>query len=160
MGQSNSSLKPSKSVSNDPIRGYKPTGLYSDFFWDLKVVKKLVGERKLAPMVKGLDEEQPKSDECPICYLYYPLLNFTQCCDKEICTECLLQIKKPNSLDIECPYCLHAKLKTVFRGPKSEGRRLSELEEQRKVEALQEKMREEERERDAQRIQAISSGQP
>ena len=35
--------------------------------------------------------------ECPICFLYYPpLLNKTRCCDQPICSECFVQIKRPD----------------------------------------------------------------
>lgn len=34
--------------------------------------------------------------ECPICFLYYPpYLNRTRCCDQPICSECFVQIKRP-----------------------------------------------------------------
>lgn len=35
--------------------------------------------------------------ECPICFLYYPpYLNRTRCCDQAICSECFVQIKRPD----------------------------------------------------------------
>jgi hypothetical protein len=35
--------------------------------------------------------------ECPICFLYYPpYLNKTRCCDQQICSECFVQIKRPD----------------------------------------------------------------
>ncbi|KAG0123346.1 hypothetical protein HOY82DRAFT_495258 [Tuber indicum] len=35
--------------------------------------------------------------ECPICFLYYPpYFNKTRCCDQEICSECFVQIKRPD----------------------------------------------------------------
>lgn len=35
--------------------------------------------------------------ECPICFLYYPkFLNLTRCCAQPICTECFVQIKRPD----------------------------------------------------------------
>ncbi|CAF9924003.1 MAG: SNF1-interacting protein [Alectoria fallacina] len=36
------------------------------------------------------------ASECPICFLYYPpYLNKTRCCDQAICSECFVQIKRP-----------------------------------------------------------------
>lgn len=36
------------------------------------------------------------STECPICFLFYPpYLNKTRCCDQAICSECFVQIKRP-----------------------------------------------------------------
>ncbi len=35
--------------------------------------------------------------DCPICFLSYPpYLNHTRCCDQEICSECFVQIKRPD----------------------------------------------------------------
>ncbi|KYG46602.1 hypothetical protein M433DRAFT_34724, partial [Acidomyces richmondensis BFW] len=35
--------------------------------------------------------------ECPICFMYYPpFLNKTRCCDQPICSECFVQIKRPD----------------------------------------------------------------
>lgn len=37
------------------------------------------------------------ANECPICFLYYPpYLNTTRCCDQPICSECFVQIKRPD----------------------------------------------------------------
>ncbi|RDW71758.1 hypothetical protein BP5796_07792 [Coleophoma crateriformis] len=37
------------------------------------------------------------SIECPICFIYYPpYLNKTRCCDQLICSECFVQIKRPD----------------------------------------------------------------
>lgn len=37
------------------------------------------------------------ASECPICFLYYPpYLNKTRCCDQAICSECFVQIKRPD----------------------------------------------------------------
>ena len=37
------------------------------------------------------------ASECPICFLFYPpYLNKTRCCDQAICSECFVQIKRPD----------------------------------------------------------------
>jgi hypothetical protein len=37
------------------------------------------------------------ASECPICFLYYPpYLNHTRCCGQDICSECFVQIKRPD----------------------------------------------------------------
>lgn len=37
------------------------------------------------------------AEECPICFIYYPpYLNKTRCCDQAICSECFVQIKRPD----------------------------------------------------------------
>ncbi|KAF2645115.1 hypothetical protein P280DRAFT_390834 [Massarina eburnea CBS 473.64] len=37
------------------------------------------------------------ASECPICFLYYPpYLNKTRCCEQPICSECFVQIKRPD----------------------------------------------------------------
>ena len=52
------------------------------------------------PYVNGLPLEAylyREVSECPICFLYYPIwLNKTRCCDQPICSECFVQIKRPD----------------------------------------------------------------
>lgn len=52
------------------------------------------------PYVSGLPLEAylyREPLECPICFLYYPpYLNKTRCCDQPICSECFVQIKRPD----------------------------------------------------------------
>lgn len=52
------------------------------------------------PYVSGLPIEAylyREPAECPICFLYYPpYLNKTRCCDQPICSECFVQIKRPD----------------------------------------------------------------
>ncbi|EME41358.1 hypothetical protein DOTSEDRAFT_73692 [Dothistroma septosporum NZE10] len=37
------------------------------------------------------------AEECPICFMYYPpYLNKTRCCHQAICSECFVQIKRPD----------------------------------------------------------------
>ncbi|PLB37187.1 Sip5p [Aspergillus candidus] len=51
------------------------------------------------PFVNGQPMEAylyKAASECPICFLYYPpYLNRTRCCDQPICSECFVQIKRP-----------------------------------------------------------------
>ena len=52
------------------------------------------------PYVNGQPMEAflyKNASECPICFLYYPpYLNKTRCCDQPICSECFVQIKRPD----------------------------------------------------------------
>ncbi|TPX18566.1 uncharacterized protein E0L32_002423 [Thyridium curvatum] len=52
------------------------------------------------PFVNGQPTEvflYKSGSECPICFLYYPpYLNHTRCCDQPICSECFVQIKRPD----------------------------------------------------------------
>ncbi|KAF3403676.1 Protein sip5 [Penicillium rolfsii] len=52
------------------------------------------------PFVNGQPIEvylYKEGTECPICFLYYPpYLNRTRCCDQPICSECFVQIKRPD----------------------------------------------------------------
>ncbi|CAG8977892.1 hypothetical protein HYALB_00001769 [Hymenoscyphus albidus] len=52
------------------------------------------------PFVNGQQIEvflYKNASECPICFLYYPpYLNKTRCCDQSICSECFVQIKRPD----------------------------------------------------------------
>ncbi len=52
------------------------------------------------PYVNGLRIEAflyKDATECPICFIYNPpYLNQTRCCDQPICSECFVQIKRPD----------------------------------------------------------------
>ena len=52
------------------------------------------------PFVNGQQIEAylyKDASECPICFLFYPpYLNKTRCCDQAICSECFVQIKRPD----------------------------------------------------------------
>jgi len=142
-------------VERDEVKYSNPNGLYPTCSWDMKVVKKLILEKKLAPFYPGTDERKATdSDECPICFLFYTGgLNNSRCCKKGLCTECFLQIKKPNTplSESTCPFCNRNKFTVVFTGPKKQEERQKEEEEEQKVLLLQQKMREDEIERDKER---------
>ena len=78
--------------------------------------------------------------ECPICFLYYPSnIATTRCCRQPICTECFVQIKRPNphapivhaddpnpppelpdTLVMEapvCPYCNESDFGVIYEPP-------------------------------------------
>lgn len=83
--------------------------------------------------------------ECPICFVYYPpYLNRTRCCDQPICSECFVQIKRPEphlpehehndpsnptprpeiadpeglvSEPANCPYCQQAEFGVIYEPP-------------------------------------------
>ncbi|KUI69995.1 Protein sip-5 [Cytospora mali] len=81
--------------------------------------------------------------ECPICFLYYPpYLNHTRCCDQPICSECFVQIKRPDphfpeghgdqenpnadpeeeaglliSEPAQCPYCQQPEFGVTYDAP-------------------------------------------
>ncbi|KAH7020822.1 uncharacterized protein B0I36DRAFT_229393, partial [Microdochium trichocladiopsis] len=52
------------------------------------------------PFVNGQPIEvflYKQGTECPLCLMYYPpFLNRTRCCDQLICSECFVQIKRPD----------------------------------------------------------------
>ncbi|KAI8150081.1 hypothetical protein BJV82DRAFT_585768 [Fennellomyces sp. T-0311] len=60
--------------------------------------------------------------ECPICFLYYPIyINYTRCCDKPICTECFLQLKRSSECPLvpaQCPFCVQANFGVIHVPPK------------------------------------------
>jgi len=142
-------------TERDEVKFSNPNGLYPTCSWDLKVVKKLILEKKLAPFYPGNDEKTSNdADECPICFLFYTGgLNNSRCCKKGMCTECFLQVKKPNIplSDSTCPFCNRTKFTVIFTGPKPQEERQKEEEEEQRVLMLQQKMREEEIERDKER---------
>jgi len=133
---------------------WEPTSLYPQCYWNQRVLKKLVLERKLSPISVGIDEELDNYDECPICFLYYfGGLNRTRCCKKEICTECYIQIQKPDGPRISCPFCKMDNLSVRFVGPKSTKERREEEEEEEQYRAAERRMRETEIESDKARME-------
>lgn len=83
-----------------------------------------------------------EGSECPICFLYYPpYLNHTRCCDQPICSECFVQIKRPDphfpeshdnqdnpeanpeaaemltSEPAQCPYCQQSEFGVTYDPP-------------------------------------------
>lgn len=84
------------------------------------------------------------ASECPVCFLYYPPhLNKTRCCDQPICSECFVQIKRPDphppehhdengnpvpaqeqgedsllvSEPSKCPYCTQSEFGVTYEAP-------------------------------------------
>ena len=88
--------------------------LYPSCTWDDRVVRRLIGDGKLAARMRGAETRESKTEvECPICFLYYEQVNSTKCCKAFICTECFLQFTPPpnrkhnsgNSKSCDCPFC-------------------------------------------------------
>jgi len=148
MGGTLSGRRDTRDASPTP-QFVEPTGLYSTCNWDVKVIKRLVINKKLAPIYPGREDcNEDGYEECPICFLFYPGgLNRSNCCRKGICTECFLQIKKPNS-QATCPFCNRTSYTITFSGPLSKEERDKEAQEQQKVIELRIKIRNEEMEQD------------
>ncbi|KAF0524581.1 cellular response to glucose starvation-related protein [Gigaspora margarita] len=81
---------------------------------------------KEASPVKTLESQLYKGAvECPICFLYYPRnINYSRCCDQPICTECFVQIKRPeggslgaNNSSAVCPYCVEPNFGVYYKPP-------------------------------------------
>ena len=57
--------------------------------------------------------------ECPICFLTYPpYLNQTRCCDQPICSECFVQIRRPDPHQPE--HVVEAQNRDPNEGPRAE----------------------------------------
>eukprot|EP01101_Sappina_pedata_P002678 TRINITY_DN12897_c0_g1_i1.p1 TRINITY_DN12897_c0_g1~~TRINITY_DN12897_c0_g1_i1.p1 ORF type:complete len:235 (-),score=43.39 TRINITY_DN12897_c0_g1_i1:47-751(-) len=114
-------------------------GIYPTCEWDHKMIKRMVVDKKVAPIFKGAgDPPGDEWDECPLCFLNYPLLNKLVCCRKYLCTECYLQIKKPKIDSFCCPFCNQNDCTAVYMGPKSiEEREIEHLEEKKVTDLLE-----------------------
>ncbi|XP_010531899.1 PREDICTED: protein sip5 [Tarenaya hassleriana] len=140
----------------------RPQGLYANKDVDVKKLKKLILESKLAPCYPGDDESGHDLEECPICFLYYPSLNRSRCCMKSICTECFLQMKNPNSArPTQCPFCKTSNYAVEYRGVKTkEEKGMEQVEEQRVIEAqirMRQKELQDEEERMQKQLESCSS---
>jgi len=138
-----------------------PQGLYPHPDIDLRKLRRLIVEAKLAPCHPGADDPRPDLDECPICFLFYPSLNRSKCCGKWICTECFLQMKSPTSCrPTQCPYCKMLNYAVEYRGVKTkEEKGVEQIEEQRVIEA-QIRMRQQELQDDAERLKNKQTAAP
>uniref|UniRef100_A0ACD5XZP4 Uncharacterized protein n=5 Tax=Avena sativa TaxID=4498 RepID=A0ACD5XZP4_AVESA len=138
-----------------------PQGLYPHPDIDLRKLRRLIVEAKLAPCHPGADDPRPDLDECPICFLFYPSLNRSKCCGKGICTECFLQMKSPTSCrPTQCPYCKMLNYAVEYRGVKTkEEKGVEQIEEQRVIEA-QIRMRQQELQDDAERLKNKQTAAP
>jgi len=95
---------------NELDRRSKPSGIYSTTLWDERVIRRLIGDGKLASRVVGTESEvNSVSHECPICFLYYSEINITTCCRAHICTECYLQVQPQKEKGKGCPFCNNEK---------------------------------------------------
>ena len=117
--------------------------LYESWPWDDKAIRKLIGDGKLAPRLKGCDRrEVVKQEECPICFFHYGQMNKTGCCKAYVCTECYLQVRPQklqtgnNNSDVGCcPFCNTPKFTTTLAMLTDEGGMKRDLEEKKTLEA-------------------------
>ncbi|KAJ0410635.1 hypothetical protein ATCC90586_009116 [Pythium insidiosum] len=94
------------SASRELDKFTAPTGLYPSCPWDVRTARRLILDKRLAPRIPGREaKESCFTQECPICFMYYPgNLNQAACCNNAICTECYLQLRPPK-LSVCCPFC-------------------------------------------------------
>ncbi|KAG0377584.1 SNF1-interacting protein [Mortierella sp. AD032] len=75
-------------------------------------------ERSMADSEREMRRLYQGAIECPICFLYYPRnINRTRCCDKPMCTECFVQLKRLESAPTEspaCPYCVEPHFGVIY----------------------------------------------
>ncbi|KAI8090822.1 hypothetical protein BDF21DRAFT_491166 [Thamnidium elegans] len=105
-----------------------PQGIYTaDVDYDTNIVRALIRKGQLAPFYDGSTEpcinnkKLSFETECPICFLFYPSkMNRTRCCDKSICTECFLQLRRSSSSPLVpavCPFCVQPNLGVLYVPP-------------------------------------------
>ncbi|KAI8085756.1 uncharacterized protein B0P05DRAFT_533598 [Gilbertella persicaria] len=107
--------------------GYlSPQGIDHNVDYDMGIVRSLIRKGYLAPFYEGLTEPLKQQGlmydtECPICFLYYPSkMNRTRCCDKSICTECFLQLRRSSFSPLVpavCPFCVQPNLGVLYIPP-------------------------------------------
>eukprot|EP00299_Pterocystis_sp_00344_P000721 c102_g1_i1.p1 GENE.c102_g1_i1~~c102_g1_i1.p1 ORF type:complete len:580 (+),score=145.65 c102_g1_i1:70-1809(+) len=115
-------------MGNKPATAYPSTShpiaespvLYKTCAWSESEIKRMVDKGKIGPRYVGVEASQIELEDCPICFLGYPSLNRCLCCRKYICTECLLQVFRPDNLSSAiCPFCKSQPFRTHYRGPRS-----------------------------------------
>ncbi|XP_066378938.1 E3 ubiquitin-protein ligase GW2-like isoform X2 [Miscanthus floridulus] len=70
-------------------------------------LRRLIRSGDLAPCFDPAEDAGGGlTEECPICFFFYPSLNTSKCCGKGICTECFLQLMpSKTSKVVHCPFC-------------------------------------------------------
>ncbi|CAI7873228.1 unnamed protein product [Closterium sp. NIES-54] len=112
----------------------RPQGLYRHRDVNLEELRRLILDAKLAPCHVGSEELSHDLDECPICFLGYPSLNWMKCCKKGMCTECFLVVKGPATHSIECcPFCVTAGASVEYRGRRTAEEIMMDMEEDLKA---------------------------
>lgn len=117
--------------------GATVTRLYDSWQWDDKAIRKLIGDGRIAPRLKGAEYRTNESEqECPICFLHYSEVNMTKCCNAYICTECFLQVRPQKEKQSTCPFCNCSKLLvSVAKKPTEDDIQARNQEEQAVIEA-------------------------
>ena len=148
-------------------RMLRPIGQYNVRDSDLRKMRKLIIEGKLAPFFRGEDECNEAAadakgedvEECPICFLNYPVLNRSLCCGKGICTECYLQLRISKAARTSklttcaCPFCKTEQYAVAYRGRRTIEEKQADMIEEQKVHEARIRMREEEEQRYQERIE-------
>eukprot|EP00871_Galdieria_phlegrea_P000650 jgi/Galph1/1586/GphlegSOOS_G263.1 len=77
------------------------------FYLEESTFLKLIQNEVVAPRLKGSDTKKDGYRlECPICFYYYPALNFTVCCKQCICSACFFRIqRKRRETSAPCSFC-------------------------------------------------------
>ena len=93
--------------------------LYPSCEWEDKLIRKLIGDGKIAARLEGAADRRSVTDvECPICFLNYSEVNVTSCCQANICTECFLQVKpQKGGKTGSCPFCNTARMQVSVAKP-------------------------------------------
>ncbi|KAJ6239161.1 protein sip5 [Anaeramoeba flamelloides] len=91
--------------------------IYSEVDWEQEYVKNLIKQKRLSPIfAPEYEKTKTATQECLICYNFFPILNMSMCCKKPICTECYLQIR-PHKCSKEqdlCPFCRQKFFKVFY----------------------------------------------
>eukprot|EP00727_Mastigamoeba_balamuthi_P004263 m51a1_g13834 hypothetical protein (361) ;mRNA; f:500875-507672 len=124
-------------ASAKKVPPFPPLTLYKTRPWDERTARRLIASGAIAPLLAGLPEGGESLEECPICFLNYPMgLNRAKCCKHGICTECLLQIihdPSKHNPALKCPFCNRSGFAVTYTGPLT-SRQRQELEQERKQE--------------------------
>eukprot|EP00210_Caulerpa_lentillifera_P004158 g3964.t1 len=113
---------------------------------DVRVFKRMVLKGRLAPFYPGFEDSDAAPgvrillellEECPICYMYYRVMNRTKCCRQRICSECIAQIQSSNGTSLSscpCPFCKKSGIHVEVCGCKTEVEKEADRLEEQKFE--------------------------
>ncbi|EME28256.1 hypothetical protein Gasu2_31400 [Galdieria sulphuraria] len=94
----------------------EPKLIPTQFYLEESTFVKLIKNKIVAPRYKGSEVKSEEYRlECPICFYYYPALNYTVCCKQCICSSCFFRIqRKRTDKSAPCSFCKASLFEIVY----------------------------------------------
>lgn len=114
--RSSSNRRPRNSRARNRHSTEEPKLIPTQFYLDESTFLNLIKNRIVAPRYKGSEVKTEEYRlECPICFCYYPALNYTVCCKQCICSGCFFRIqRKRTEKSAPCSFCKASLFEIIY----------------------------------------------